>query len=131
MGLVFTSVLIVCAIIYLRILWAAVPLTAIMSLACAGPIPKKERYKVFPTRVAIDQGEIESEGYNWYHVRKIEEVDKVYDYGDWYFITFSFPKNRQFICQKDLIVEGTIEEFEALFADKLCKKGEGGATHDS
>ena len=26
------------------------------------------------------------------------------------------------MCQKDLIVEGTIEEFEELFADKLVRK---------
>ena len=29
-----------------------------------------------------------------------------------------------FICQKDLIVEGSIEEFEKLFEDKIVRKYE-------
>ena len=28
------------------------------------------------------------------------------------------------ICQKDLIIEGTIEEFEKLFEDKIVRKYE-------
>ena len=53
----------------------------------------------------------------------IEYVKNVIDYGDWYHITFYVPhRNPFFICQKDLISEGTIEEFEELFADKLVRK---------
>ena len=53
----------------------------------------------------------------------VEHVKKVIDFGDWYFISFHvFHKNPSFICQKDLITEGTIEEFEELFKDKLVRK---------
>ena len=56
-------------------------------------------------------------------LRDISDVKIVVDYGEWYDITFYFPhKDIGFICQKDLIVEGTIEEFEKLFEGKIVRK---------
>lgn len=53
----------------------------------------------------------------------ISKVKIVYDYGNFYEI---IPKNififSVFICQKDLLTEGTLEEFEALFDGKIVKK---------
>ncbi len=38
-------------------------------------------------------------------------------------VIFYLPNfNRRFICQKDLITEGTIEEFEEIFKDKIVRK---------
>lgn len=55
--------------------------------------------------------------------RSIETVKSVIDVGDWYVFNFYFPyKNRYFVCQKDLLVEGTIEEFEQLFEGKIERK---------
>lgn len=46
-------------------------------------------------------------------------------YGEFYDIIFYFSnKVLNCICQKDLIVEGTMEEFEKLFEDKIVRKYE-------
>ena len=59
---------------------------------------------------------------NNYACRKTEDIKTVLDFGNFYHIKFYFPWDPNFICQKDLIVEGTLEEFEELFADKLVRK---------
>lgn len=51
-------------------------------------------------------------------VYEIENVESVVDYGSYYVI-----KNPRYIfCQKDLLTQGTLEDFEKLFADKLVRK---------
>ena len=41
----------------------------------------------------------------------------------YYKIFFIFPyKSQRFVCQKDLLVQGTIEEFEAVFEGKIVRK---------
>ena len=50
------------------------------------------------------------------------DVKKVVDMGDWYKFYFYFPhKSNIFICEKKSLVEGTLEEFEELFKDRLVK----------
>ena len=52
---------------------------------------------------------------------KLSRVRKVVDYGGWYFIYFKWNAIDFIGCQKDQILVGSIEEFEALFADKLVQ----------
>ena len=55
--------------------------------------------------------------------RLIADAAKVIDYGDFYYISFPFGKiSNNFVCQKDLLTQGTLEEFEALFEGKIVKK---------
>ena len=55
---------------------------------------------------------------------KICKVKKVVDYGAYYFIYMRrLDPNNGIVCQKDLLTEGTIEEFEELFKDKIIRKG--------
>lgn len=50
------------------------------------------------------------------------DVKKVVDMGDWYKFYFYFHhKSNIFICEKKSLVEGTLEEFEELFKDRLVK----------
>ena len=57
--------------------------------------------------------------------RSVELVKKVYDYGEFYFISFYFGKiSCNFICQKSLLTQGTIEDFEKLFDGKIVRKNE-------
>lgn len=50
------------------------------------------------------------------------DVKKVVDMGDWYKFYFYFPhKSNIFICEKKSLTEGTLEEFEELFKDRLVK----------
>ena len=68
-------------------------------------------------KVKTRKGEIMKYG------NSIDYINKVVDYGEWYHIIFYFPHNNPFfLCQKDLISEGTIEEFEELFKDKIVRK---------
>lgn len=56
--------------------------------------------------------------------KKIEKVKRVEDYGEFYSLTFpvlgSYSPN--FVCQKNLLTKGTLEEFEALFEEKIVRK---------
>lgn len=54
---------------------------------------------------------------------QISEVVKVKDLGYEYHICFSKNSDMKLcICQKDLLVEGNIADFENLFKDKLVRK---------
>ena len=47
-------------------------------------------------------------------------IKKIKDYGDSYSITFQFPYKYPFcICQKDLLRQGTLTEFEKMFQNKI------------
>ena len=55
--------------------------------------------------------------------KSVDKVKRVTDRGNFYEIDFHFPpKMATCICQKDLLVAGTIEEFEDIFKDKLVRK---------
>lgn len=79
--------------------------------------------KILPKRVSIKNGIIESEGDDFDYVEKLSSVKFVLDMGEWYHIYFKYKyRNFRFICQKDLIKQGTLEEFEDLFVGKIIKK---------
>ncbi len=77
-----------------------------------------------PISIVIDEenvdGTYEEEEFT---TRKTEHIKHILDYGDFYIIKFYFPNHWvDCICQKDLILEGTIEEFEQMFEDKIIRK---------
>ena len=53
---------------------------------------------------------------------EIEAVTRVIDHGTFYEVLFWGRRVHICLCQKDLLVKGTIEEFEALFEDKLERR---------
>ena len=58
-----------------------------------------------------------------YQSRKIDDIKKIVDYGNWYQFYFYFSERSfYFICQKDRIVEGTIEDFEERFKEFIERK---------
>lgn len=89
----------------------------------AGVKPKENIYGLIMTkRVAVIENSIECEGEEFYVSRAVDQVKQVVDYGEWYKIDFYFPyKCQRFICQKDLIAQGTIEEFERIFFEKIIR----------
>lgn len=94
---------------------AAIAIFAIVVLA-AGPAPKKSYPTIFPDQVIINGEDLSISGKGFSHERGLDQVKKVIDFGDWYQIIFFFPhKNLYFICQKDLLAQGSIEEFEKIF----------------
>lgn len=87
------------------------------------PLPRRKRDTVCATSITIEENVIGCEGKDFTCVRAIEDIKKIVDYGDFYQIIFYFPhKSIVFVCQKDLITKGTIEEFEQRFADHIVRK---------
>jgi len=84
---------------------------------------KNEEEILFPQKIAIIDNTLGSQNEKIHIVRAVSDIKKIIDFGDWYKIVFYFPhKSEAFICQKDLIVEGTIEEFEKLFGEYIIRK---------
>ena len=85
-------------------------------------IPPKEKYypMIFPSKVTIDTqtGRMTTQSSQFYAESSIGEVVKVSDEGEWYLI-YVKSKDGRFICQKDLLTNGTLDEFEKKFKDKL------------
>ena len=55
--------------------------------------------------------------------KTINDVKKVIDFGDGYLICFScFEITNAWLCQKDLLVQGSIDDFERLFEGKIVRK---------
>lgn len=104
----------------IALLYLIIPVVAIIGFIF--PF-KKYIIKRVPLVVSIEDEFVECENEQEYANNKLDDVKKVVDLGDWYIVKFYFPINlRWFICQKDLIVEGTIEEFEQLFEGKIVRK---------
>ena len=54
--------------------------------------------------------------------RMIDDIVEVKDHGDFYTFKFTSLRNQlNFIAQKDLITQGTIEEFEEIFEEVLVR----------
>lgn len=55
--------------------------------------------------------------------RKLSKVKKILDCSEVYYIIFKFGDiTNAWICQKDNIINGTIEDFENLFQSKIVRK---------
>ncbi len=76
-----------------------------------------------PKSITIENDTIKMKSNTQEDVRDLDMVKSVKDYGEWYVFKFFLSyKSGYFICQKDLLVEGTIEEFEKLFEGKIIRK---------
>ena len=83
---------------------------------------EKDLPTYLPSKVTIDTkaGEITAESSRFCTDAYIDDVVKVLDYGEWYLIDVG-DRDGRFICQKDLLTSGTLEEFEEIFKDKICR----------
>lgn len=87
-------------------------------------IPKASKSAI-PKRIYIMDDKMVCIADNFTENRSVELVRKVFDYGEFYFISFYFGKiSCYFICQKSLLTQGTIEDFEKLFDGKIVRKNE-------
>lgn len=96
-------------------------LTLILS---ALPASKGDQKVFMPKRIYIDLEEAvivhECEKMERFHM--LNTVETVEDYGEWYYFIFEFEdRDLYFVCQKDLLTQGTIEEFETLFEEKIVR----------
>lgn len=97
------------------------------------PLTKKrleqiKKFTAIETRIIIENGMISFHNLICDRPKPISKVKKVIDMGDWYYIIFKFGDiSNSWICQKDLIKKGTIEEFEKLFEDKIIRENKKNA----
>lgn len=55
--------------------------------------------------------------------KPLKKIKKVVDYGGYYLLLISkWEVSQSIICQKDLLIEGSLEEFEKLFEGKIERK---------
>ena len=90
------------------------------------PKSKTEKESLTTCKVFTDEEYIVARlGNGEEHTRLIDEVKLVNDFEEFYEIIFPFgKKSTNFICQKKLLVKGTLAEFEKLFEGKIVKKYE-------
>ena len=73
--------------------------------------------------IQIDGEYVTSSGYYGVQKKALSRVKKVIDAGEWYYIVFKWSGiNTNFVCQKNLLQQGTLEEFEALFEGKIVRQ---------
>ena len=77
-----------------------------------------------PIYVRISQDMIEMDSEQYLFIQKeLYKIKKILDFGSYYVFCFSFPfLSKSFLCQKDLLTAGTIEQFEKFFEGKIVKK---------
>ena len=84
------------------------------------PKSKKERHALTPKRIYVEDDHIVCICDRYTESRLVSDVTKVINCGEFYELCFSFGKfSEKFICQKNLLTRGTLEEFEALFEGKV------------
>ncbi|MBR6782127.1 MAG: hypothetical protein IKM33_02870 [Clostridia bacterium] len=88
------------------------------------PFSKKTRDLILPQRIVItDDGYITSYGAKFQLTESIATITMVVDMGDWYHISWGRKLGLgRFVCEKDLLVQGTIGDFEKLFEGRLTRK---------
>lgn len=99
---------------------AGVCIVVIMSLLpCTMFLSKR----IVPQKVTVRQTAVCSQTGFRTKTLSIKDVKKVCDYGDYYYIVANFLNHSSiFVCQKDLLTKGTLEEFEMLFGDKIVRR---------
>lgn len=96
---------------------------AIPPLGTAVQSHKKDENLFCPTEITIDDEIVIISGDKLYEEREIANLNRIVDLGDCYRILFYIPeKTISCLCQKDLIAEGTIEEFEERFSEYIVRK---------
>ena len=85
--------------------------------------PKKKIRFNWEYHITIDTEKIIVESPLWPKPlqKPLKKVKKILDAQNCYYIIYA-DINNSIVCQKDLLVEGTIEEFEELFAGKIRRK---------
>ncbi len=105
-------------LILLFFLFVLIPFPFLVALR-----PREIYYPIiFPSKITIDTQtrEMTIQSSQFCAESSIDEVVKVMDKGEWYLICVE-SNDRQFVCQKDLLTNGTLDEFEEIFRDKIIK----------
>lgn len=106
-----------------KIMVAYALLSASMLIMLEIPRGEKDKESWLPKRIFADEEYIVCKSEKYEEYKLIEDASRLIDYGDFYYIVFPFGKiSDKFICQKGLLTQGTLEEFESLFEGKIERK---------
>lgn len=95
---------------------------ALIPLIVRIPNSKKSQKALLPKQIFIEDEYIVCVADKYEEYKRIDDVIEVRDFGEFYELVFPFGKvSEKFICQKNLLVQGSLEEFEALFDGKIIR----------
>ncbi len=84
------------------------------------PMTKKNKLGILPQRIYTDSESITCIAEKYVESKLIGDEIALRDHGEFYELVYPFGKaSEKFICQKSLLTQGTLEEFEALFEGKI------------
>ena len=107
---------------YWELLLAHLILLISIGLLTTLPVGSKNLALQLPKRIYTDGECITSVSEKDAETRFLSDVKEVRDYGTFYDLVFPFGKiSDRFVCQKELLSQGTIEEFEAMFESKIVR----------
>lgn len=87
------------------------------------PVNIKDKLSYMPKEIYLNKQHIVCVGNKHTESKLIEKVKVVYDCGDYYDIRFPFGHySSMFVCQKNLLVKGSLERFEKIFEGKIIRK---------
>ena len=123
--IVSTIITVIIIIFSIKVHWIFVVFMVpiIFLIICSSIIPKgKILDYVLPTQIIIINNLITCKGKKFCTTKELNCVKKVIEKENFYQIIFRFPyKDLRFICQKDLLVNGSIDDFKDIFKDKIVK----------
>ena len=122
-AIVFGIPLVVCIFTIHWVFVLSIPVLVMFALLAGMPPDKKNHCLIIPSSIIInpETNTLISKSNKFYDERSIDEITHIIDYGEWYNIFFR-KRNEHFVCQKDLIFKGSLEDFETLFEGKITKK---------
>lgn len=104
------------------LIWAYLIFSVLILLMVRIPKRKKECDAIIPRRIYTEDNKIVCVAERYVEYRNIADVKYVRDWGDFYELVFPFGKiSEKFVCQKNLLVKGTLKEFEALFRTTIIR----------
>ncbi len=103
-----------------RLVLTSIAILIVVSLVGFPVLYKVKGQDLSPKKVYIRDDIICSVLKDNVDTRILEDVKDVYDYGTFYDVVFTKAISN-FVCQKDLLTKGTLEEFEELFKDKIVR----------
>ena len=124
------AILFTVPIILASIFWKPIALLMLLpfvfAIVFSALPPSRDNQRIFvPKRVYvnIDEQTIVHKCEKTERFHMLSSVKAVVDYGEWYYFVFEFEdRDPYFVCQKSLLTEGTLEEFEALFEGKIERR---------
>jgi len=95
----------------------------IIPLSAYIPQSRQKRASITPKRIYTEEDTIVCVADKYVEYRLLSDVKQVRDFGEFYEIVFPFGKiSEKYICQKDLLTIGTIEDFEKMFDGKIVRR---------